>query len=178
MKKILLFILAAFTVLLLVSCQEESKETDITPKELVSSIVAEYEKKFDNIPGAKLYTTVSEEDADGYMDPLLAGFTFSKDGRDITELTLTDSFAIRIPEGKSAFEIHCYKVSNASDVSKLESLCNNRIEILKSSNIVLYDPSQDEVIKNAQVVTEGNFVFLISSADNSIAKDVIAKAFN
>jgi hypothetical protein len=130
---------------------------------------------FPDAPDAKLYFNGAEELEPGYMDPEFACFVYTG-GYDASFdlFGKLDAYAIRIPNGKSAFEIHIFKVRNLSDVKYVEDLCKQRIAILKTGDIAEYDPNLFyTVIENAEVYTVNNYVFLLSTTDNDAIKNII-----
>lgn len=173
-KKIntLLLIFAILSSLVLSSCSESSALND-QPMDIMAKIVS----AFPDIPVAK---AIYFENADildkGYLDPEYAGFMYTGEYHEsFTELDKLESYAIRIPDGKSVFEIHILKVRNLSDVESIRDLCTSRINIMKTGDIAGYDPELFyTIIEKAEVYTVGNYVFLLSTTDNEAVKEIIS----
>ena len=172
-KKIntLLLIFAILSSILLSSC---TKTPDITesPTDMMARIVSH----FPDIPPAKATYFEGADILDmNYLDPEYAGFMYTGDYvENFTDLDKLESYAIRIPNGKSVFEIHILKVRNLSDVDSITDLCNKRLNLLKSGDIAGYDPELFyTIIEKAEVYTAGQYVFLLSTTDNEAVKDII-----
>ena len=172
-KKIntLLLIFAILSSILLTSC---SKTPDIT--ELPTDLMARIVSLFPDIPPAKATYFDGADILDmNYLDPEYAGFMYTGDYvENFTDLDKLESYAIRIPNGKSVFEIHILKVRNLSDVESIADLCNKRINLLKSGDIAGYDPELFyTIIEKAEIYTMGQYVFLLSTTDNEAVKGLI-----
>lgn len=161
------------TLCLFVSCESVTPAviTD-SPTDLMAKIVS----VFPDIPvtGA-VYFEGAEELEPGYLDSEYACYIYTRDyieGFDM--LDKLEAYAIRIPDTKSAFEIHILKVRNLSDTETIADYCESRINLLKSGDIAEYDSEMYSVIiEKAHVYTVGNYVFLLSTPDNDAVKDII-----
>lgn len=168
---IILLIFVILSVLILSSCSETIQITD-SPMDIMAKIVSH----FPEIPVAKATYFDGADILDkGYLDPEKAGFMYTGDYvENFTEFDKLESYAVRIPDGKSVFEIHILKVRNLSDVESIEDLCRSRLNIMKTGDIAGYDPELFyTIIEKAEVFTVGNYVFLLSTTDNDAVKDII-----
>ncbi|MDD4774555.1 MAG: DUF4358 domain-containing protein, partial [Eubacteriales bacterium] len=115
------------------------------------------------------------EDDDKYLDPEYACYLYTGNYEESPEMAMLESFAIRLPDGKSAFEIHVMKVADESNISAIQAFLNSRIDMLNAGDIKLYDPEGfEKVMSNAEVYTSGRYVYLLITTDNDLAKDAIA----
>ena len=186
MKRIIALLLCLITVFALASCGEEKnndntdettvEETkasvaDVAPTEIMDAIVAAYT----DIPDyKKLYINGVDDLDDGYLEPEYAGFLYKGEFETLAELSMVDSYAIRLPEGKSAFELHIMKLIDKKDVDAVKAVMQKRIEQLNEGDIALYDPEGfAKIIKNAEVYSVENYVFLLITSDNDVAKGAI-----
>ncbi len=146
---------------------------DVVLTELMADMVAAYP----DIPAEKkLYiaSATEDDDYDHWLDPEYAGFLFTGDYEECAEWAMLEDFAIRLPEGKSAFELHIFKVADAKNVEAIKTLCQNRIDQINASDIKLYDAEGfAKVFGNAEVYTVDNYVFLLITTDNAGAKAAI-----
>ncbi|MBR4293244.1 MAG: DUF4358 domain-containing protein [Clostridia bacterium] len=188
MKRIIALLLCLITVFALASCGEEKnndntdttvQETektliDAAPLDIMDAIVSSYT----DIPDyKKLYINGVDDLDDGYLEPEYAGYLYKGEFETLTELSMVDSYAIRLPNGKSAFEIHIMKLIDKKDVDAIKAVMQARIEQLNESDIALYDPEGfAKTIKNAEVYSVENYVFLLITSDNGIAKEAIKTA--
>jgi len=173
-KKInsILLIFIILSALLFSSCSEETSEPTESPTDILAKIVS----NFPDIPIAKATYFDGADILDlGYLDPEYAGFMYMGEYiENFTELDKLESYAIRIPDGKSVFEIHILKVRNLSDVESIADMCRTRVNILKTGDIAGYDPELFyTIIEKAEVYTVGRYVFLLSTTDNDAAKEII-----
>ncbi len=188
MKRIIALLLCLITVFALASCGEEKnndntdttvKETektliDAAPLDIMDAVVSSYT----DIPDyKKLYINGVDDLDDGYLEPEYAGYLYKGEFETLAELSMVDSYAIRLPNGKSAFEIHIMKLIDKKDVDAIKAVMQARIEQLNESDIALYDPEGfAKTIKNAEVYSVENYVFLLITSDNGIAKEAIKTA--
>lgn len=186
MKKLISLILCALLLsgcVTFIACGEKDSDgTDVTtepkgettaaPSEIMGAIVA----KYPDIPGQKsMYISGVGEDDDQYLDPEYACYLYTGNYEESPEMAMLESYAIRIPDGKSAFEIHILKVTDEANVTAIETLLNSRIAMLNAGDIKLYDPEGfEKVMSNAEVYTSGKYVYLLITTDNAPAKEAIA----
>lgn len=160
-------------ILLFSSCGGKVHTLEAIPTDLMAELVELYP---DIPPSKQVYFEGAEEYGKGYLEWEYACYMYMDDyDESFKSFDLLDSYAIRIPDGKSVFEIHIFKVRNLSDVPEIEKMCQKRIDILKSGSIAEYDPQFDEIIQNSETYTVGNYVFLLSTTDNEAAKNLINK---
>lgn len=172
---LLTFAIFAIIISMVSSCSGDTFVPTDPPMDIMAKIVS----YFPDIPTSK---AVYFENADildsGYLDPEYAGFMYTGGYvENFTELDKLESYAIRIPDGKSVFEIHILKVRNLSDVESIVELCESRLNLMRTGDIALYDPELYYVIiEKAEVYTLGNYVFLLSTTDNEAVKEIISNS--
>lgn len=151
---------------------ELKAETTAAPSEIMTAVVA----KYPDIPSAKsLYISGVGQDDESYLDPEYASYLYTGNYAESPEMAMLESYAIRLPDGKSAFEIHILKVADAANVPAIEALLKSRIDMINAGDIKLYDPEGfDKVMKNAEVYTSGKYVYLLITTDNAPAKEAVA----
>lgn len=152
--------------------KDGASETNASPVDIMAAIVA----KYPDIPNQKaLYVNGAGEDDEGYLDPEYAGYLYTGNYEVCPEMAMLESYAIRLPDGKSAFEIHIMKVADEANVEAVKALLQSRIGVIESGDIKLYDPEgYDKVMKNAEVYVSGKYVYLLITTDNAPAKEAIA----
>jgi len=151
---------------------EPKGETTAAPSEIMDAIVA----KYPDIPAQKaLYINGVGEDDEKYLDPEYACYLYTGNYEESPEMAMLESYAIRLPDGKSAFEIHILKVADQANVTAIETFLNSRIAMLNAGDIKLYDAEGfEKVMSNAEVFTSGRYVYLLITTDNAPAKEAIA----
>ena len=186
MKKFISLILCAVLLcgsILFIACDEKDNsgndvtgepkgETTAAPSEIMNAIVA----KYPGIPGQKaMYISGAGEDDESYLDPEYASYLYTGNYEESPEMAMLESYAIRLPDGKSAFEIHILKVADEASIASIQNFLKSRIDMLNAGDIKLYDPEGfEKVMSNAEVYTSGKYVYLLITTDNAPAKEAIA----
>ena len=142
--------------------------------DIMTAVVAAYP----DIPKQKtLYLAGATEDSEAFIDPEFACYLYTANYEEFPEFASFADYAIRLPDGKSAFEIHIVKAASAGDVETVKSVLNQRIDRLNEGDIKLYDAENfEKVIKNASVTSDGEYVFLLITTDNAPANTAIQGA--
>jgi hypothetical protein len=78
-------------------------------------------------------------------------------------------------EGLRADEIWLIEAKDEAALEKLQALAEARIQA-KDEETVSYNPEQNAVVRNAQVFTEGNYLFLLVSPDVDALKAQVEAA--
>jgi hypothetical protein len=78
-------------------------------------------------------------------------------------------------EGLRADEIWLIEAKDEAALEKLQALAEARIQA-KDEETVSYNPEQNAVVRNAQVFTEGNYLFLLVSPDVDTLKAQVEAA--
>lgn len=74
-----------------------------------------------------------------------------------------EEYAFLMPAGKSPIEIDVFKVKDAADVDAVKTLCEDRIQKIKDSDIKVYSPDEcDRIFPLMTVYAKGNYVMMIS----------------
>ena len=77
--------------------------------------------------------------------------------------------------GLRADEIWLIEAKDEAALEKLQALAEARIQA-KDEETVSYNPEQNAVVRNAQVFTEGNYLFLLVSPDVDALKAQVEAA--
>jgi hypothetical protein len=78
-------------------------------------------------------------------------------------------------EGMRSDEIWLIEAKDEAALEKLQALAEARIQA-KDEETVSYNPEQNAVVRNAQVFTEGNYLFLLVSPDVDALKAQVEAA--
>lgn len=90
----------------------------------------------------------------------------------------TDCIQVKVAicaEGLRADEIWLIEAKDEAALEKLQALAEARIQA-KDEETVSYNPEQNAVVRNAQVFTEGNYLFLLVSPDVDALKAQVEAA--
>ena len=183
MKKLCCLILAVMTAAscaVLVSCGDsadtdaaglvaEKVLADIPADVLLDAAVAAYSA--DELPNVKYYrSSVTDEDAEGYLDPDFAGQFFLNDfGADIPVFKNLSEYAMCVPQSKKAFEMIVFKLGDESDKEEAKKLLETRFSLKDSGDFGTYVPEEEEMLKNMQIIEKGKYLFMLCTTDNSKA---------
>ena len=201
MKKFLALILCALmaaSCLVLTSCNKDESGDDATttageaagndaaetdaPKAVkdvpCKDIVAALETAFaGDIPEVgKLAFPVDDEYSDNYMEPDNIKFTWTGAWETMAEYEFIEDFAIRLPSGKSAFELHIVKVKDAANIDAVKAVMEQRITLLENGDIKLYvtDGSYEKQMENISTFVAGNYICLTITTDKAKAESTIS----
>ena len=82
--------------------------------------------------------------------------------------------AVRLPLDGSGFEIHVTVALNPSDTEALRSLMSERLERMRSNEILSYAPEEYRINQsNAEIYVKGRYVILLATPDNEMAKKTV-----
>lgn len=148
-----------------------STSSNAIPTDIVNAVLANLQEA----PTGITYYSTAVEYSENHLSEWVIGNMYANGyGEEVSEFSLLEDYAIFLPTGPYAFEINVFKVKNTSDVSTIEKICENRLNLLKNNNdIKLYDAEADTIFKNAEVYTIGKYVFLLCTPDNATAKQAI-----
>ncbi|MFA6947632.1 MAG: DUF4358 domain-containing protein [Eubacteriales bacterium] len=186
MKKLIVLLLCALTLLSSAACgsgggaadtsapeAKTSEVADAAVSDIVDACVAAYSA--DTLPTIQYYRSGAGEDAEDYLDPGYAGVIFYDEyGADVTLLSSLDSYAMATPVGKRIFEIDIMKTKDAADNEAVLALYKERLDRKLQSDIVDYAPEEYPFLKSAEYYAVGNYVIFVSTTDNTVAKGVIS----
>lgn len=189
MKKILSFILSAAAVLTLASCsgndadtnadsaaatdtqaseQTTEEDTDdttanVSAKDLLSVLTAMVE----NAPESIVYDNAEKPlSAINFISCFGGEVEFDDNFEPIYPAVMNkvEEYAFCMPTGKSPIEIDVFKVKEGEDVKDIQTLCADRIQKIKDSDIKVYDQEGicDKVFPLMTVYTSGRYVIMIS----------------
>ena len=80
-----------------------------------------------------------------------------------------------VSTGLAADEVWLIEAKDEAALEKLQALAEARIQA-KDEETVSYNPEQNAVVRNAQVFTEGNYLFLLVSPDVDALKAQVEAA--
>ena len=146
---------------------------DVPCKDIVDALA---EKFKDVIPAAGGYYFMgADELSDNFVEPETMNMWYHGAWDTFAEYDYFADYAVRLPQGQSAFELHVFKVKDAANINAVLEMCKSRIEIqTNNSDLKLYAPeAYNQVIPNATAYAEGNYVFLVITTDTAAAKDAI-----
>lgn len=197
MKKLSCFVLAAIMSLslaALTACNNDTpKDTDaagtnagidhVTTSAGDSITVPDVKLTY---PAATLYTSYEKADGSAEKTPtnanLASWFCESVEFDDNFNtlppagIAFVGEYVLRIPSGRSAVEVDIFKISDTANTEAVTAMATTRKTIVNNSDIRLYDTTADELLKTAQVVTVGDFVLYICTANTEVSV-LRAKAF-
>ncbi len=189
MKKILSFILSAAAVLTLASCSGNDADTNadsaasndtqvsgqtteentddttanVSSKDLLSVLTAMVE----NAPESIVYDNAEKPlSAINFISCFGGEVEFDDNFEPIYPAVMNkvEEYAFCMPTGKSPIEIDVFKVKEGEDVKDIQTLCADRIQKIKDSDIKVYDQEGlcDKVFPLMTVYTSGRYVIMIS----------------
>ena len=157
-KKVLALTMAA-VLSLLVSCgQTKSFSDDITCEQILNEAKSVDDKAPEN---ATVYSKNGVA-FDGYTMSLYADGTYEA----CEDINLLDDYAVFYSSDNTTYEISVLKAKSKDDVAKLHEILNRRKETLSSGDKAEYDPNFDNLMKNSQILTDGEFVILLITENN------------
>ena len=83
------------------------------------------------------------------------------------EFELLSDYAICYSNDNTTYEISVLKAKSKDDVQKLVSLLERRKQTLSEGDKAAYDPGFNKLLDNSKILTEGKFVILLITADNT-----------
>lgn len=153
MKRIVLLAVSLAMLLALCACGGGGSKKDVDLDALASELTAS---------GA--FTDIMSQPADG-VPSRLYGF---QDG-DVSKCVMFTG------TGATAEEIFLAQTSGSDAAAQLQTACEQRVENQKLA-FRSYAPAEVEKLDNAVIVTDGNYVFLVVSADASAVRAILEKA--
>jgi hypothetical protein len=177
-KKLLSLLLAAIlSTSVFAACSSGSKTvseptSDVELSVLLDAALAGYDKSV--VPEGRSFLGGTAEGSDNYLDEATAGLYFAGEyGAEVKGLEDIKDYVFRFPVGYRVFEIDMIHVSDSSSVSGAEALLQARLNCKNNGNIEEYTPSEVPYLEAAEVYSTGNYVFLLATTDNSIARAII-----
>lgn len=163
MKKLkLICVLLGFVFLC--ACTEKSLPKSYEAKQILDIAInatQEYENTVEYIKGTK--------DLDSFNMSLWADGAYAE----CAEFELLDDYALCYSGDNGTYEISVLKAKNADDIEMLAKVLERRKTTLSSGDRAAYDPNFDRLIKDAQIITSGNFAILLVTDDNAAAQEKI-----
>ena len=107
-------------------------------------------------------------DADHTLS-ILADSTYEE----CAEYALLDGYAMYLCGGRQTFEIDVLKAKDEAGVQSLQALLERRMKTLSAGDKAMYDPDFQSMMDNAKLYTDGLFVILLITYDNSAAQSAV-----
>ncbi len=164
MKKLSLFC-ALLSLILLCGCSEKAIPQDFTAKRVfveITSAAEPYENTTDYIKGVG-------DSLDTYNMSLWADGTYAE----CAEYALLDDYAISYSADNGTYEISVLKAKNTADTEKLAKVLERRKATISGGDRAAYDPNFNSLIKDAKIITDGNFAILLITSDNDAVQKAI-----
>lgn len=163
MKKFIsVLVLAA---LCLSSCGAKNFADSTTCADLMNAALA---TQADAPQYENLYTD-AESNLDEYTLSILADSTYEE----CAEYALLDGYAMYLCGGRQTFEIDVLKAKDEAGVQSLQALLERRMKTLSAGDKAMYDPDFQSMMDNAKLYTDGLFVILLITYDNSAAQSAV-----
>lgn len=150
---------------------EKAEVKDITALAAADAILAVFDK--DSLPGFSLKLYGVFEDNENYLIEGLASTLFNGTTDPVEELEYADDYAFYIPKGALVFEVDVIKVRNEADIQAVEEMFKRRLALKDDGNVRLYNPEEVVLLEAGEVVTIGNYVVLLVTSDNEMAKEAL-----
>jgi len=160
------------------SCKggDHSYNDNYTAKELADAIMNAYSP--DELPegGLNYLYSDADEDSNNYLDDEFAGFLINGSFNPPEGFEYISDCAFYFPAGRNIFEVDVLKIKkeDENNLKALEELLNNRLNRIKSSDVLIYTPEDKPLLDNAKIMTFGNYVVFLATTDNSKAEQVIS----
>ena len=165
MKKAILFLMALM-MLFCIACGESSGFSDDTTCEQIFNTASEIEA-YDN---TEIYIK-NKSNIDTYAMSIWSDGVFQES----EELDLLSDYAICYSKDNTTYEISVLKAKNTDDVSKIELLLKRRKDTLEGGTKAAYDPNFKKLMQDSKIITEGEYVILLITNDNSAVIEAINK---
>ena len=153
MKKIIIFILCITA--LFSACEEDTTSASYVLDSVVNRDIVPYTKRY--VYGAHEYSDMylSDERSESLYGCVIYG--------------LCNDFAVAISKKDLIAEVHVFMAKDADKKKRLIEIFNERIEVLCSKELYIYDANEAENI-DAQIFESGLCVVLIAGVDSDKAK--------
>ncbi len=159
-KKIIIFVMAILLLFTAACGESKSFPTDITCGQILDAAIAAVEQS----QNATLYSA-NDSQLDAYTMSLWADGMYSE----CSEFELLADYALYYSSDNTTFEISVLMGKTQADVEKLTAVLERRKETLSGGDKAAYDPDFNSLMNESSILTEGNFVILLITPDNSAA---------
>ncbi len=181
MKKNLLLTAAAMSMLLMFSsCQNstvsenvtQSENINVAPSDIIEKVVALYDSS--TLPESIQFEKNVSEDDDKYLEPDMAGtYFYDEYAKEIPILSKLEDYCLYMPNSKRVFEVDILKVADKADIDEAKELLEARLALKNNGDVHTYAPDEVPYLEAAEIYNIGNYVILLATTDNSLARPVI-----
>lgn len=166
MKKIISIVLCAICVLTLISCgNNKTLPQNTTAETLASAII----NAVGDAPGSNTTYMPKMQSLDTHTMSLWADGAY----KECDEFALLDDYHIFYSADNTTYEISVLKAKTEDDVSKLVSVLERRKQTLSLGDKAEYDPNFKKLMDDSLILTEGRFVILLITQNNTAATAAI-----
>ncbi len=166
MKKIVSIALCMICVLMLVACGNNKTLPQNTTAETLASAIID---AVGDEPESNTTYVSKMQSLDTHTMSLWADGAY----KECSEFALLDDYHIFYSADNSTYEISVLKAKTQDDVSKLASVLERRKQTLSMGDKAEYDPNFKMLMDDSLILTEGRFVMLIITPNNSAATKAI-----
>lgn len=168
MKKIALLTILIMS-LALCACQEKDDNKDTSDKNTSTSAPQEKEE-FESL--LQLYNDLTAEIEFSPMFEVSSEYALNLFGIDTT--VLLDNVIYISEDVMSPDTVIIVETATKEDLESVEELLNGYVES-KLTELEDYNPDNYEIVKNCEVITSGNYVYLVISKNSKDANDFLEK---
>lgn len=162
MKKLLSILIC---ILFLVGCSDKATFTgDATCADIMQAAV--------DATNAPDYDNIYRYDDENFDSLTMALWAYGL-YEECSEYDLIEDCAIYVGAGNITYEVGVIKPKEVTDTEKIEQLFSRRKETMSAGNKAAYDPNFSSLIDDSLIYTDGEFVILLITNDNTLAKDAI-----
>ncbi len=159
MKKAIIFLLSILLIVCVACGKSKAFPADIKCEQILNAATGavSYENTTTHIKDKNSLDTYDMAMwADGVFD-------------ECSEFELISDYAICYSSDNTTYEISVLKAKSKDDVSKLYEVLQRRKQTLQGGVKAAYDPDFEKLMQNSKILSEGQFVILLITEDNTIA---------
>ena len=159
-------------------------DNSYTSKDIADAIMAVYAQQDLPESGFEYFFSRADENSENYIDSMFAGFLINGAYAPLDEFEYLSDCAFYIPVGRHIFEIDVLKSQDGKkeNLKILKDVLTKRLDRKNSSDVLDYNSQEKPLLDSAEVITAGNYAFLLATTDNSkaekVIKDMITEAAN
>ncbi len=157
MKKTIIFLLSVLLIVCVACGKSKAFPADIKCEQILNAATAAV--SYEN-------TTIHIKDKnnlDTYDMAMWADGVFDE----CSEFDLISDYAICYSADNTTYEISVLKAKSKDDVQKVTELLQRRKQTLQGGVKAAYDPDFEKLMQNSKILSEGEFVILLITADNT-----------
>lgn len=166
MKKIKSIVICTVCLLLLVACGNSKALPDSVTAGAIASAVID---AVGDYPESNTTYAKKTQELDTFTMSLWADGSY----QECEEYGLLDDYHIFYSADNSTYEVSVLKAKSSDDVQKLLDVLERRKQTLSSGDKAEYDPNFNKLMGDSKILTEGEFVILLITTDNTAAIEAI-----